>query len=1072
MKPSEFYKIRRPDFFSDSKIINEVVLPREVLAYELSKISTNQKQDEFETLCRRLAEKFITPNLIPQVGPTGGGDGKTDSETYPVSPSISDRWFIPENGWNKDEKWAFAISAKEEWKGKAKGDIKKIVNTKRDYTRVYFMTNQLVSSKKKKNAQDEFVKEFDIEVIILDGEWILEHIYNNKIIEIAVDSLNLSDCYKNKEKQLGTNDAIRLEELEKLEQNISNTNRYFEYDFQLVEDALETAILSRMLEKPRAEVEGKFDRAFRFCKKVDNSKQWIRIYYQRAWTYLNWYDDYPLFVEDYKHLKTYVSKNPDISNVELYFNLFNLLNGLSLNSICNLADYGIDIENERIEIIKILSEFENDEEKPNSALTAKTYKTFIELTLCIHKRENPANYFKTLSDILLQSKTFIDYPFESTRQIIEELGDIFPDDTEYDNLIDSLAELSERRYSELASGEIFVRRGGQKLDAKCYKESIVYFGKAVIKLAKEESKDGMCLVLLGLGMAYRELGLIWASNNCYISVCALSFKSISESGKPNERIYQSLEEIIKNELFIGRLPPLFTWFEMLSILNRARMNIQGENKEDIPFDVLTDGCLSTRILHTDSMHTEDLQYLPDLLEKLELFLSCNTVLYKLGHIDKILDDYNDMSNEQDLDEFFKIVANQPFVEQILYQTIFMSQDDLHLSSSILGCSFLVKFPNDIEILLVAETLLAFLEGFFATSMSELMSHTEHITINLRKTKDISGLEFEYNEMNYEYNISVESFNITTKNRNLIWDSLLKLVTDILVKHFIAKDIEHLVSSLFKKEEIHERLSLIIEHRNFMINLLGNDPKLFFYEWKKYANSKQYISKRETPISYKYDIKEIEKDFQKKDIEKVRHDEIKTHSIIDVPLWEKAKWRGFGFCFHPQEGLGIILAYENIDAGAKIFDKWINKFGREDKLDLIKITIIKGIDERNPYWYRVHISANIKYKNSLQSSTLVTVASRIHEMNANSPENLNNLLDLFNRLKKYKLYPAKISQNGNDIKPFIEKGILKTTLTIKDAWEIGKNDVDRVVIRENDKPIIPDGNTNAPVFTILNQTNHG
>ncbi len=173
-------------------------------------------------------------------------------------------------------------------------------------------------------------------------------------------------------------------------------------------------------------------------------------------------------------------------------------------------------------------------------------------------------------------------------------------------------------------------------------------------------------------------------------------------------------------------------------------------------------------------------------------------MYKLGHIDKILDDYDDINNEQELDEFFKMVANQPFVKQILYQTIFMSEDDLHLSSNILGCNFLIKFPNDFEILLVAETLLAFLEGFFATSMNELTSHTENIAINLRKAKDISGLEFEYNEMDYEYNVSVENFKITTKNRNIIWDSLLKLVTDILVKHFIAKDIEHFVSNLFKK----------------------------------------------------------------------------------------------------------------------------------------------------------------------------------------------------------------------------------------------------------------------------------
>lgn len=1068
MKPSEFYKMRRPEYFSDSKIIDEAVLPREVLAYELSKISTNQKQDEFETLCRRLAEKFITPNLVPQVGPTGGGDGKTDSETYPVSPLISDRWFVPENGWNKDEKWGFAISAKEAWKGKAKGDIKKIVETKRDYTRVYFMTNQLVSSKKKKDAQDEFGKEFDIEVVILDGEWILEHIYNNNITDVAVDSLNLSNAYKSKEKQLGANDSFRLEELEKLEQNISNPDRYFEYDFQLVEDALETAILSRMLEKPRDEVEGKFDRAFRFCKKVNNPKQWIRIYYQRAWTYLNWYDDYTLFVEDFKSLKKYVSKNPDISNVELYFNLFNLLNALSLNAICTLTDYEIDIEFERVEIINILSEFENDDQKPNSALTAKTCKTLLELTHFIHKRENPTDYFRTLSDILLQSRSFVDYPFESTKQIIEEFGGIFPDDTEYDKLIDNLAELSEKRYSELASGEIFVRRGGQKLNAKYYKESIVCFGKAVMKLAKEESKDGMCLVLLGLGMAYRELGLIWASNNCYISVCALSFRSISESGNLNKRIYQSLEEIIKNELFIGRLPSLFTWYEMLSILNRTR-NIENENKEDIPFDALTDGCLSTRILHTDTAHIEELQYLPDLLEKLELYSSYNTVLYKLGHIDKIIDDYDDINNEQDLDQFFKMVANQPFVEQMLHQTIFMSDDELHLSSNILGCNFLIKFSKDIEILLAAETLLAFLEGFFATSMNELMSYTENVTINLRSAKKIYGLEYEYNELDDEYNISVNSFNITTENRSLIWDSILKIITDILVNHFIAKDIEHFVSNLFKKEEIHERLSLIIEHRNFIINLLGEAPKLLFHEWIKYVNPKEYISKRKIPISYDYDIKEVEKDFHKKDIDKVRHDEIKIRSVIDVPLWDKAKWNGFGLLLHPQEGLGIILTYENADAGQKIFDKWINKFGREDKLNLIRITIIKGVDESNPYWYRVHISANIETNNLLQSNRLFfAVASRIHEMNPNSPENLNNLIGLFNTMKKYKLYPAKISHSGNEIKPFFDSSILKTTLIIKEAWEIGENDLDRVVIKGNDRPIIPKGNSEAPILKILNK----
>ncbi len=59
---SEMYRMKRPEYFSDSEITYSVKLTREQLSFELDKLSSNQKQDEFETLCRRLAEKFISPN--------------------------------------------------------------------------------------------------------------------------------------------------------------------------------------------------------------------------------------------------------------------------------------------------------------------------------------------------------------------------------------------------------------------------------------------------------------------------------------------------------------------------------------------------------------------------------------------------------------------------------------------------------------------------------------------------------------------------------------------------------------------------------------------------------------------------------------------------------------------------------------------------------------------------------------------------------------------------------------------------------------------------------------------------
>ena len=60
LTPSEFYRKLRPENFSDSKTFYENELPRELLSYELDTITTNQKENQFESLCRRLAEKFIS----------------------------------------------------------------------------------------------------------------------------------------------------------------------------------------------------------------------------------------------------------------------------------------------------------------------------------------------------------------------------------------------------------------------------------------------------------------------------------------------------------------------------------------------------------------------------------------------------------------------------------------------------------------------------------------------------------------------------------------------------------------------------------------------------------------------------------------------------------------------------------------------------------------------------------------------------------------------------------------------------------------------------------------------------
>lgn len=65
-----------------------------MFSYYMSNLSKDMKQDQFEEMTKQMVGKLVTPNLIPSTGPAGGGDGKTDLETYPVDDAISENGII------------------------------------------------------------------------------------------------------------------------------------------------------------------------------------------------------------------------------------------------------------------------------------------------------------------------------------------------------------------------------------------------------------------------------------------------------------------------------------------------------------------------------------------------------------------------------------------------------------------------------------------------------------------------------------------------------------------------------------------------------------------------------------------------------------------------------------------------------------------------------------------------------------------------------------------------------------------------------------------------------------------
>jgi hypothetical protein len=261
---------RRPEQYSDSREISSPTLDKSLFEYHLETLTNRSGEKPFEHFSRQLAQKEICPNLLPQTGPTGGGDSKVDTETYPVAPEIAERWYEG-NPRAAGERWAFAISAKKDWKPKVVSDVRKIAVTKRGYTKIHFISNQFIRDKERADTEAELTRECGTDVRILDRNWIVERVFTNKHFGLAIDALNISVSTPQKASRTGPLDIERRQWLEELEGHITDQSRYNGVEYQLAEDCLSAAILGRELELSRDRVD-----ALLLVRRLRSGEQTVR----------------------------------------------------------------------------------------------------------------------------------------------------------------------------------------------------------------------------------------------------------------------------------------------------------------------------------------------------------------------------------------------------------------------------------------------------------------------------------------------------------------------------------------------------------------------------------------------------------------------------------------------------------------------------------------------------------------------------------------------------------------------------------------------------------------------------
>ena len=199
-----------------------------------------------------------------------------------------------------------------------------------------------------------------------------------------------------------------------------------------------------------------------------------------------------------------------------------------------------------------------------------------------------------------------------------------------------------------------------------------------------------------------------------------------------------------------------------------------------------------------------------------------------------------------------------------------------------------------------------------------------------------------------------------------------------------------------------------------------------------------------------------------------HSLMQTVSLIRIPLWDQAKWKGTAFIWTPDNLEPPLLApiFEGAAAAGEIFRLWHEELGSCDEKERLRITILRGVRRGEPYTYRVIFGLNPDVELRETPKGLAVMVARVHTMEPTSHANLNQFLESFHAVGYYGLAHGVLESGASQPELKSRPVVIKRHLFVRDAWQIGPNDVDLVGLQQDDDPIIPEDQANAYVLEAL------
>lgn len=1033
--PNSYYREVHPEFFSDTVVHYETPLTSELFDYKMSILSTKKMQSDFESFIVAVAKRLITPNIKPQTGPDGGGDGKVDAETYEVSDDISDKWIATEETALGKEYWAFAISCKKEWKSKVTSDIEKIVNTNRGYTKALFFTSQFVKSSTRAETEEKLSERFGIKVEIYDANWLSDAVFNNGCLQIALDTLAFSDEYKRKTISIGAKDKLRKERLDEIENSIL---RHIEgLNTEYIDELLETCILSRALERPKTEVEGRFKRAIRECNAHGSKQQMYNIVYEHAWTSFFWYEDIEAVRCDYNTLKSFLEELCNVTRIEKFTNI--------LNNIVNSAKAGMIsedfIKSEVNYIYDLEKKLKKDSNHNSSLLYLQIYIHEQYIIEHVDDKEELNNAIKEIKPLLIESASHLEISIEAHYKIIKMLSSFVGENKDLEILIDEIADIIAERRSKAEAARVRLERAEDHMNGKRWLAAVKQLGFCVYAFEQESCMTELIRSSGYMGIALNSLGLYYSAEAFLVKSASLLLQDFFHSGRVDHLLVTILQELCSIELKIGRIVMYFNWFELLMVISQN--NQYNEESSFVEHCHIDDSAWACRLV-VSNFNESSTAKLPDIFDRLGMYTSSEFLKYALGYTEDV--DSECLPIIKQVYESAEL-RKQPVFEEFYDKLNISTEGVAYAKTTIHNFTITVTYENDPQTQHVAEIFLASIESFMATfEIQDFVVIDEQISVKIAFTDKSTDVVYIEENNKYELCLNRKDF-----NDKQFWECFLKFILSLLCRNAVTRtSIEKMIETRQHGEKLMDRVSVLLRSIDAFNNILGKTYKYRLEDWIKDSDKV-------------YSLKRIDANSEDKVFGNKVQSTMTSYKInSNMNLWKDAEWTGCAFI---QDGYRcgptiLGLAFRNIDRGRALVGEW-------KSVTKVKIYIVRGIDAAHPSWYRVCIAPDISSRNASKERFVATFC-RKHTMTPSSTINLNRFEEQYHKYGGCKLMACHITNdNAIDIPTAIDDAFDFTGVEFWDAHKISKVDNVRMAIEPDDNPFIPEtSKDDAPILEVL------